>query len=156
MTSEARPDEYEALEPCPNPWCNSTTAPVLVALKREGWRVACACGVSTHRASSEAEAIATWSRRDHVEAKLAEVRAERDDYHKAALRHREQVQLQIEALADRDRTIAEQAAELAKLRRLADRVRSLHTEAMDLERISPAQAMEELGEMLTAGGSNAN
>jgi hypothetical protein len=74
MTSE--PDEYEALEPCPNPWCNSTTAPVPVALKREGWRVACACGVSTHRASSEAEAIAAWNRRDHVEAKLAEARAD--------------------------------------------------------------------------------
>jgi hypothetical protein len=61
MTQESnKPVEMLA---CPNPWCTSTTKPLPVALKREGWRVACACGVSTPRRATEAEAVATWQNR---------------------------------------------------------------------------------------------
>jgi hypothetical protein len=55
------------LAACPNPWCISTTAPLPCALKREGWRVACACGVQTHRQPTEAEAIAAWNSRTRPE-----------------------------------------------------------------------------------------
>jgi hypothetical protein len=47
--------------------------------------------------------------RDHVEAKLAEVRAERDDLAHWKL-------CAEEGLADRDRTLAEQAAEIEQIR----------------------------------------
>jgi len=40
----------------------------------------------------------------------------------AAMRHREQVQLQIEAIADRDRTIAEQAAVIERLREALSKI----------------------------------
>jgi len=94
MTSEARPDDYEAL------WGSALDA----ALYHGG-----------ARASSPAAASIL---RDHVEAKLAEVRAELDqavffiDLHKA--------------------TIAEQAAELAKLREALFDAIAMMAHAMNL------------------------
>lgn len=68
------------LKGCPNPWCTSTTPPLPCALKREGWRVLCGCGVSTFRFPAEAEAIAAWNRR----AAEAALTAERERGERAA------------------------------------------------------------------------
>ncbi|MFN3582958.1 hypothetical protein [Phenylobacterium sp.] len=55
--------ETVEMKPCPNPWCTSKALPLPVFLKREGWRVYCACGVATFRVASKDEAIASWNRR---------------------------------------------------------------------------------------------
>jgi len=53
--------------------------------------------------------------RDHVEAKLAEVRAERDDALALGDRQLDLGKQMLETLADRDRTIAELQAKLQKM-----------------------------------------
>lgn len=60
--------EREALEPCPNPWCISTTPPRPVGLtngygNRSGWVVACGCGIRTHRANTRHAAVSGWNTR---------------------------------------------------------------------------------------------
>lgn len=55
--------EGAALLPCPNPWCIARTPPLLCALKHDGWRVRCECGVSSWRKPTDAEAANAWNTR---------------------------------------------------------------------------------------------
>jgi hypothetical protein len=117
MTSEARPDEYEAL------WRKANDAGVR-AHAEEMFRSDNGVAASMVRRQAAASIL-----RDHVEAKLAEVRAERDDALALGDRQLDLGKQMLESLADRDRTIAEQAEVIERLRsaltpfgRLADEV----------------------------------
>jgi len=119
MTSDARPDEYEALLPCPH--CDGK-ANVVAGKFLQVRCQDCVCGTGCYAvdAVGRASAIAAWNLRDHVEAMLAEVRAEVERHkwnHQQANELTVSVQEKWEAeIADRDRTIAEQAAELEALK----------------------------------------
>lgn len=62
-------DRGLSLLPCPNPWCASSTLPLPVGLKRDGWRVLCGCGVGTYRCETRDEAITAWNTRPALEAR---------------------------------------------------------------------------------------
>jgi hypothetical protein len=69
------------VEPCPNPWCIARSPPLPCALKHDGWRVLCECGVASWRKPTEAEAIAEWNTRPEaatITSLTAEVERLRD------------------------------------------------------------------------------
>jgi len=128
MTSKARPDEYEALAEELTSAANIVTVGGYYEVDTD----AVAKLLRDHVEARDAKRDAAWKealedqrrqwaaaiqdKLDAYEAKLAEVRAECERLHTLAKANNDFTRMKTKALADRDRTIAEQAAVIEQLR----------------------------------------